>query len=137
MAKYALVYNGGWAADSPSRRIRDKATINQQAARIELLVEQMRIKDARNGRVEPRQRPHYTPLERMAILEMKAAQNWSLERTAKEFLISPMTVSCWMKRIDEDGPDALVQLPAPVNKFPDFIAHGVRRLKALAPRSAR
>lgn len=38
-----------------------------------------------------------------------------------------------MKRIDEDGPDALVQLPAPINKFPDFVAHSVRRLKALCP----
>ena len=118
LAKYALVYNSGWAADSPSRRVRDKATINQQATETELLREELRIKDTRMAGIEPRRRPHYPPRERMAILEMKAARNWSLERTAKAFLVSPMTVSSWMKRIDEHGPNALVQLPRRSTSFP-------------------
>jgi len=36
-----------------------------------------------------------------------------------------------MKRLDEDGPDALVQLREPVNKFPDFVQYIVGRLKTL------
>ena len=38
-----------------------------------------------------------------------------------------------MMRLDEDGPSALVQTPEPVNKFPDLVAHLVRRLKVLCP----
>ena len=39
-----------------------------------------------------------------------------------------------MKRLDEQGPQALVQLPGePVNKFPEFVRHCVQRLKRLAP----
>ena len=38
-----------------------------------------------------------------------------------------------MKRVDEDGPDSLVQIREPVNKFPEFIAYIVRRLKTLCP----
>jgi transposase InsO family protein len=38
-----------------------------------------------------------------------------------------------MKRLDEDGPDALVQLPVPVNKFPAFVSHIVHQLKTLCP----
>jgi putative transposase len=38
-----------------------------------------------------------------------------------------------MKRLDEDGPNALVQLPTPVNKFPDFVRYLVQRLKTLSP----
>jgi transposase InsO family protein len=38
-----------------------------------------------------------------------------------------------MRRIDEGGPDALLQLPEPVNKFPDFVRYLVRRLKTLCP----
>ncbi len=39
-----------------------------------------------------------------------------------------------MKRLDEQGPQALVQLPGePVNKFPQFVRHCVQRLKRLAP----
>jgi len=38
-----------------------------------------------------------------------------------------------MERFDESGPEALVQLREPVDKFPDFVRHAVRRLKALCP----
>jgi len=38
-----------------------------------------------------------------------------------------------MKRIDESGPTALVQMPEPVNNFPDFVRHIVQRLKTLCP----
>ena len=48
-------------------------------------------------------------------------------------LVTAATVASWLKRIDEDGPDALVQLPSPVNKFPDFVRHVVARLKTLCP----
>jgi len=38
-----------------------------------------------------------------------------------------------MARLDEDGPAALVRTPEPVNRFPDLVAHLVRRLKVLCP----
>ena len=69
----------------------------------------------------------------MAILELKAARGWSLEQTAKAFLVTAATIASWMKRLDEDGPDALVQLPQPVNKFPEFVRYIVQRLKTLCP----
>ena len=43
------------------------------------------------------------------------------------------TITHWMRRLDESGPDALVQLPEPVNKFPDFVRYSVQRLKSLCP----
>ena len=36
-----------------------------------------------------------------------------------------------MKRVDEEGADALVQIREPVNKSPDFVRYAVQRLKAL------
>ena len=38
-----------------------------------------------------------------------------------------------MKRLDEEGAAALVQLPVPVNKFPDFVRYAVQRLQTLCP----
>ena len=38
-----------------------------------------------------------------------------------------------MKRIDEEGPNALVQLREPVNRFPQFVRYAVQRLKTLCP----
>src|SRR6266571_8350576 len=52
---------------------------------------------------------------------------------ARIFLVTPLTIASWMGRLDEEGPDALVRLPEPVNKFPDFVGYVVRRLKFLCP----
>jgi hypothetical protein len=69
----------------------------------------------------------------MAILELRAARSWSLQQTADTFLVTPATIASWMKRVDEDGPNALVRLRQPVNKFPDFVRYLVQRLKTLCP----
>jgi DNA-directed RNA polymerase specialized sigma24 family protein len=49
--------------------------------------------------IPPSRRPQYKPPERMAILELKAARNWSLEQTAKEFSVTVATIAAWMKRL--------------------------------------
>ena len=83
--------------------------------------------------IDAQKRPHYPPTARLAILELRAACSWSLAQTARVFLVTPVTIACWMARLDEDGADALVRLPEPVNKFPDFVGYLVRRLKILCP----
>ena len=55
----------------------------------------------------------------------------TLAQTARVFLVSPLTIASRMGRLDEEGLDALVRLPEPVNKFPDFVSYVVRRLKIL------
>jgi putative transposase len=47
--------------------------------------------------------------------------------------VTEATIADWMTRLDEDGPPALVRTPEPVNRFPDLVAHLVRRLKVLCP----
>ena len=69
----------------------------------------------------------------MAILELRAARGWSLKQTADTFLVTSATIALWVKRIDERGTDALLQLREPVNKFPDFVRCIVQRLKTLSP----
>ncbi|MCU0224406.1 MAG: helix-turn-helix domain-containing protein, partial [Acidobacteria bacterium] len=98
-----------------------------------LLREELRIKDARLERVPPHRRPHYPAVERLAILELRAARGWSAAQTAERFFVTEATVESWMMRLDEDGPSALVQTADPVNRFPDFVAYIVRRLKVLCP----
>ena len=69
----------------------------------------------------------------MAILELRAARGWSRQQTADVFLVTAATIASWMKRVDEEGPDALVQLREPVNKFPEVFQYAVRLLKAVCP----
>ena len=133
LAQYATVYTRSWAANSPNDRMRLKAENDRLEAEVALLKEEIRIKDARMARLESRKRPQYPPTERMAILELRAARSWSRRRTAVSFHLTAATITSWMHRLDESGPDALVQLPEPVNKFPDFVRYSVQWLKSLCP----
>jgi transposase InsO family protein len=133
LAQYATVYTRSWASNSPNERMRLKAENDRLEAEVALLEEEIRIKDARLLCLDPRKRPQYPPTERMAILELRAARSWSRRRTAVSFHLTAATITSWMRRLDESGPDALVQLPEPVNKFPDFVRYSVQRLKSLCP----
>jgi transposase InsO family protein len=133
LAHYAIVYTRGWATDSNNPRIRHKAEGDQATDDAAMSREQIRILIARIARTPAHQRSQYPPTERMAILELKAARGWSLEQTAKAFLVTAATVASWMNRLDEQGPDALVELRRPVNKFPEFVRYVVGRFKRLCP----
>ncbi len=108
LAQYATVYTRSWAAESTNNRVRLKAELDRVNQETALLREEMRIKDARMKRIDPHRRPHYPPVERMAILQLRAARGWSLERTAGVFHLTAPTIFSWTRRLEEEGPDALV-----------------------------
>ena len=114
-------------------RVRIQAANDRLRRDVALLKEELRIKDARMDRIPPQRRPHYPPMERLAILELRAARGWSLAQTARRLLVTPLTVTSWTKRLNDEGPDALVQLREPVNRFPEFVRYLVRRLKVHSP----
>ena len=53
------------------------------------------------ARIPPHRRPLYPPTERLAILEVKAARQWSLEQTARAFLVTSVTIASWLARVAE------------------------------------
>ena len=109
--------------------------INDRLQRqVVLLREELRIKDARMERLPAQRRPHYPAIERLAILELRAAHGWSQSETARRLLVTPLTVASWMQRLDDEGPDALVQVREPVSRFPELVTYLVRRLRALCPK---
>ena len=99
LSHYAFTAMVARAANERSRRTRLRAEIDRLNHELALLREELRIKNARMERVPPHQRPHYTPVERMAILELRAARSWSAWQTAERLLITPTTVGAWMARI--------------------------------------
>lgn len=113
--------------------MRLQADVDRLQQEVALLGEELRIKNARMLRIPASRRPHYPPTERLAILELRAARGWSLAQTARRLLVTPLTVASWMSRLDDEGPDALVRLPEPVNRFPEFVGYIVCRLKTLCP----
>ena len=129
----ALTVSRSWAADSPLARVRLAGECDRLRGEVALLREELRIKDVRLARVSPRVRPHFPPAERLAILALRAARGWTAADVAARFLVTPATIYAWMRRLDEGGQAALVRLPTPVNRFPDFVAVVVQQLKAAAP----
>src|SRR2546422_800081 len=109
LADFALTTALGWAAQSLNPRLRLRAELERLRHEIALLREEIRIKDARMQHIEAQKRPHYPPTARLAILELRAARNWSLAQAARIFLVTPVTIASWMVRLDEEGPDALIR----------------------------
>jgi len=115
LAHFSLTYTRSWAANSFNARLRLKQENDRLRQELALLKEEMRIKDARMLRIPAQSRPHYPPIERLAILELRAARGWSLPRTARHLLVTTATVCSWMGRLDEEGPRAIVRIRQPVN----------------------
>ncbi len=129
LASVALSYARGRATGA--RRLR--AQLEQATSEIALLSRGAGIKDGRWARSHHRRRPHYTPIQRMRILQLRAARGWTLEKTARVFLVDEQTLFGWMSRLDEPGERPLVQTAEPVNRYPDFVRSLVRQLKTLFP----
>ena len=55
------------------------------------------------GLIQPRNRPHYPAQERLAILLLRSARGWSLEQTAKTFLVTKATIAYWNRRLRDRG----------------------------------
>jgi transposase InsO family protein len=133
LAQLALTAARAAASRRERTRARRVCEIDRLRQELNVLREEMRLKDARMARIPGHRRPYYQPIERLAILELRAARGWSLEQAAEHMLVTPATVASWMGRLDDEGPDALVQTPEPVNQYPAFVAYLVRRLKVLCP----
>ncbi len=80
LAQYATCYTRGWAADSCNPRVHQQANVDRLNQEVVLLQDQLRIITLRLKSIPARSRPQYKPTERMAILELKAARGWSLDR---------------------------------------------------------
>ena len=61
---------------SRNARLRVKAQVDRLEQLTALGTEELRIKDERMKRILPHKRPHYSPVERMSILELRAARAW-------------------------------------------------------------
>jgi len=107
--------------------------LDQANNEIALLREELAIKDGRWLRSRPRRRPHYSPIQRLRILQLRCARGWTLEKTASAFLLDMHTLQLWIQRVDEHGERELVQTSRPVNRYPDFVRNLVRQLKRLLP----
>lgn len=95
MANVAFTATRAHAANHFNARIRYQAENERLEREVALLREELRIKDARMERLSAQRRPHDPPIERLAILELRAARGWSQAQTARRLLVTPLTIASW------------------------------------------
>jgi transposase InsO family protein len=113
------------------------ARLDRALEEIDLLGEEMRILRARLGCLPARERPYYPPAERFAILTLRGRRGWKAAQTARRFLLTPATIASWMRRLDEQGRDALVKTRVPIHRFDDAVTELVHDLHQVAPQHGR
>ena len=131
LAHFSIVVSWSRSADSAIQNVRLKSKLDKLQTEAARAKNQLRIISSRLGRVPAKNRPYYSPIERMDILAHKAACGWNLKQTADAFQTDPATISSWMRRIDDES---LVNIPVPWNKYPSFLRYVTRQLKTLCPR---
>ena len=97
LARYVAGRTRGEAAEQTDSATRSGVQLDQYEEEITLLLEEIRIKDTRWNSIPAHQRPRYTPIERLAILEIRAARGWSLAQTAARFHVTAETISSWRR----------------------------------------
>jgi putative transposase len=107
-----------------------EAQIHRLETEVALLREELRIIGTRLKGIDPHRRPQYLPVERMAIMELRAMRGWSKTETARRFFVSDDTIRAWLRRADDDS---LLHTATPVNRFPDFVRHAVQQIKLFCP----
>ena len=137
LATTAVTVVRGRALDSRRLLDRRSAEVDVLREEVALLREELALKDARMARLAAHRRPHYKPLDRMAILELRSRRGWTVVQTAERFHVEPKTLADWMRRLDEPGDQPLVQTVTPVNRYPDYVAYLVQRLRTLCPTMGR
>src|SRR5689334_12880035 len=85
----ATALTHAWSRAASGRRaLRAEAESNRLRTEIALLSEELELKDKRWDRIHPHRRPHYGPMQRMRILELRAARGWSVQQTAERFHVT-------------------------------------------------
>ena len=92
LARTSLALTQGWASGSMNHQLLRQAEDDRLQQEIQLLREEIRIKDSRMEQLDAHRRPHYPPTARLAVLELRAARGWSLAQTASTFLLTPRLV---------------------------------------------
>jgi transposase InsO family protein len=133
LARFALMHVRGWCANSPIARARLAAERDEAVTAASQASEEARILRTKLEALPAKKRPHYAPEERLAILMLRAGTGWTAAETARRFLVGEDTIASWMKRVDEQGENALLRTRVPVNRFPEYVGELVRSLRALQP----
>jgi transposase InsO family protein len=131
LAHYTIIQTRSWCANSQYARVRLAGKAERAECALATEREVNRIIVQRMARLPANRRPHFTPIERLQVLEVRAANGWTLAETGRRFGVMPATISSWEKELENPG--TLLKMSQPVNTYDELTKAVVRRLKVLCP----
>ena len=118
------------ASDDPL--LKAVGQIEEHAILVSLLQEIARILGQRWDKILPKNRPHYTPCQRFAILRIKRLLALSPEDAAHLFRVSPTTISEWQTELsghpERTEIGKTVRPNPPLRRYADVVAHTVQTM---------
>ncbi len=84
-------------------------------------------------RIPSKQRPHYTPTNRLEILQIIRLRDWSAAETARRFVLHPNSVRNWLKQLRKAGKSSHLFTGPVWNRIHDAVRWTVHELRRLCP----
>ncbi len=109
LARIVILNAHNWPDGPECDGLRLRCENDRLQSEVNMLREELAIKDARFARLEPKKRPHYLPTERLEILSLRAMRGWSTEQVVKRFHVTSQTIINWLRGIDNG--EETVQIP--------------------------
>src|SRR5690606_33602438 len=103
LAPTAITLARSWAVNIRIARLRLAGENDRLKTEVALLNRELDLFRARFERIPAKNRPHFSPPQRLDVLQLKASRAWSNAQLARRLLLAPSTVANWLKRLDEHG----------------------------------
>ncbi len=122
------------ALESPSPTVRALAERNGFTWESELQGREIAVFRRRLEAMEPLKRPHIPPQDRFEVIQLMRLRGWSIEETARCFVLHPNTLRDWLRRFDgRASVKDFFGKATPFNKISDAARWLVHEIRALCP----
>jgi transposase-like protein len=121
------------AATHPSSTVRAMAQSDDAIFDAKLLEREADILRRNREEIPARRRPHYSPADRLEIIQLMRLRGWSIDETAGHFAVHKNTISAWVKELETDPKSTLFTGVTPFNKIGDAARILVRAIRELCP----
>lgn len=109
------------AAAHPSPAVRSMEQTDSAISDLKLSQREADVLRRNREEVSARKRSHYSPEDRLEIIQIMRLRSWSLEETAARFAIDRNTIRRWIRELETDPDSTLFTGVIPVNKYGDAV----------------
>ena len=106
---------------------------DQEATEVTLLRRELDIFHAQREGLSSHRRPTFDPEQRLAILQLRRLRGWSIQKTAKHFVLHRKTIRTWITAADVKGPQSLLDRAVVWNRIDEAVRWAVHELRRLCP----